>query len=157
MSHVTTAYDAIDLGLDNLDDVVIVGGRALGCFTALYLASRASSLQIFDSDDAIGVDLGRTTRWVILKQLMEKGVKVHTNSTVNEIDSRYIDVFVDSVRRTIHADTVVLATRPQPRDRILKQLQKTQLRTETIGSVTKPMNLLEVIHSAYDFANSLNL
>jgi 2,4-dienoyl-CoA reductase (NADPH2) len=157
MSHVTTAYDAIDLGLDNLDDVVIVGGRALGCFTALYLASRASSLQIFDSDDAIGVDLGRTTRWVILKQLMEKGVKVHTNSTVNEIDSRYIDVFVNSVRRTIHADTVVLATRPQPRDRILKQLQKTQLRTETIGSVTKPMNLLEVIHSAYDFANSLNL
>ena len=157
MSHVTTAYDAIALGLDDLGDVAIIGGSALGCYTALYLASKADSIQVFESDEAIGVDLGRTTRWVILKQLMEKGVEVHTNVRVTEIDSKYIVVLVEGIPRNIHVNTVVLATRPQPQDRILKQLEKTQLRTEAIGSVTKSMNLLEVIHSAYDFANSLKL
>jgi 2,4-dienoyl-CoA reductase (NADPH2) len=157
MSHVTTAYDAIALELDDLGDVAIIGGSALGCFTALYLASKVDTIQIFESDEAIGVDLGRTTRWVILKQLMEKGVEVHTNTRVTEIDSKNIVVLVEGIPRNIRANTVVLATRPQPQDRILKQLEKTQLRTEAIGSVTKSVNLLDVIHNAYDFANSLKL
>ncbi|MHA3963944.1 MAG: oxidoreductase [Candidatus Thorarchaeota archaeon SMTZ1-45] len=157
MSHVTSAYDAISLGLDNLGDVVIIGGGALGCYTALYLASHASSVQIFDSDEAIGVDLGRSTRWVILKGLQEKGVQTHTNAEVTEIDSDYISVLFNGYHRRISATTVVLATRPQPHDRLLKRLAKTSLRTEVVGSAKKSMNLLEVIHHAYKLANSLQI
>ncbi|NHI89128.1 MAG: hypothetical protein EAX87_06360 [Candidatus Thorarchaeota archaeon] len=36
-------------------------------------------------------------------------------------------------------------------------MSQTQLRNKAIASVTKPMNLLEVIHSDYDFANYLKL
>lgn len=157
MSHVTSAYDAISLGLDNLGDVAIVGGSALGCYTALYLSSRSNSVQIFDSDEAIGVDLGRTTRWVILKGLKEKGVQTHTNAEVIEIDSDYISVLFNGKYGKVNATTVVLATRPQPQDRIIKRLEKTSLRTEVVGSAKKSMNLLEVIHDAYKLANSLQL
>lgn len=157
MSHVTSAYDAISLGLDNLGDVAIIGGRGLGCYAALYLSSRSNSVQIFESDEAIGVDLGRTTRWVILKELKKKGVQTHTNAEVIEIDSDYISVLFSGKYRKVNATTVVLATRPQPQDRIIKRLEKTSLRTEVIGSAKKSMNLLEVIHDAYKLANSLQL
>ncbi len=157
MSHVTTAYDAISLGLDNLGDVAIVGGSALGCYTALYLASRADSVHIFESDEAIGVDLGRTTRWVILKGLRERGIHMHTNARVTEIDTRYTSVLINDEYEQVDATTVVLATRPQPQDRILKQLEQTSLRTEVVGSTKRAMDLLEVIHEVYKFANSFQL
>ncbi|MHA1576154.1 MAG: oxidoreductase, partial [Candidatus Thorarchaeota archaeon] len=67
MSHVTSAYDAIALNPDELGDVVVLGGGELGCYAALYLSSSSSSIQIIEADEALGVDLGRTTRWVILK------------------------------------------------------------------------------------------
>ena len=157
MSHVTTAYDVISLGLDNLHDVVVVGGSALGCYTALYLASRADSVYIFEADEALGVDLGRTTRWVILKGLKEKGIHMHTDAKVTEIDSSFVSVLIDGEHEEVDAHIVVLATSPQPRDRILKQLEGTSLRIESVGSVKKPMRLLEVIHEAYKFANSLEV
>jgi 2,4-dienoyl-CoA reductase (NADPH2) len=157
MSHVTTAYDAISLELDNLGDVAIVGGAALGCYTALYLASHADSVHIFDSDELLGVDLSRTTRWVIMKGLREKGIHMHKNTKVTEIDSKYITVLSDGKYKQVRVDTVVIATRPQPQERILKRLQRTSLRAEVAGSVKKSMNLLEVIHDSYDLANSLQL
>ena len=157
MSHVTTAYDAISLELDDLGDVAIIGGGALGCFTALYLSSRANSVHLFEAGNALGTDLSRTTRWVILKALNAKGIHLHKNANVIEIDRPLSYVVIDGVESHVAAKTVILATKPQPQDRILKQLEHTSLRIERVGSVKKPMNLLEVIHDAYDFANSLQL
>ncbi len=157
MSHVTTAYDAIALGLDNLGKVIVIGGGALGCYTALYLAPRADSIHIFESDEALGIDLGRTTRWIILKDLQEKRIHIHTNAEVTEIGHKYISVSSDGVYEQVRAHTVVLATKPQPQDRILKLLERTNLRTEVVGSVKGPMDLLEVIHDTYKFANLLQL
>ena len=157
MSHVTTAYDAIALGFDNLGKVIVIGGSALGCYTALYLAPRADSIHIFDSDEALGTDLGRTTRWIILKDLQEKRIHVHTNAEVTEIGHKYISVSSDGVYEQVRAHTVVLATKPQPQDRILKLLERTNLRTEVVGSVKGSMDLLEIVHDAYKFANSLQL
>ncbi|MFW9840190.1 MAG: FAD-dependent oxidoreductase [Candidatus Thorarchaeota archaeon] len=158
MSHVTSAYDAISLGLDDLRDVAIVGGGALGCYTALYLASRADSVHVYDADEVMGIDLGRTTRWVILQEMKKKGVHMHTNSRVTTIDSNLLSVLIDGVNDLVTANTVVVATNPQPRDRILKQLDGTGLRVEVIGSARKPaLNILEIIHGSYDFANNLEL
>ncbi len=156
-SHVTSAYEAISLGLNNLGDVAVLGGSALGCYTALYLAPRSDSVHIYDADEALGVDLGRTTRWVILKALKEKGIHMHTNARVTEINRKSLSILIDGVDDEVDAKTVVLATRPQPRDRLLKQLKDTGLRVEVVGSVKKTMNLLEIIHSSYKLANELEL
>ncbi len=157
MAHVTSAYDVISFGLDNLGTVGIVGGGALGCYTGLYLASRAKSVHIFESDEALGVDLSRTTRWVILKSLKEKGIHTHVNTHVTEIDTDYISLLIEGRYKQMDMKTIVLATSPQPNDRILKRLSKTSLRIEKVGSVKESMNLLDVVHDAYNLANSLHL
>ena len=157
MAHVTSAYDAIALNPDELGDVVVLGGGALGCYTALYLSSRADSVQIIEADEALGVDLGRTTRWVILKALKEKDIPSHLNAEVTRINSEKVTVFQDEKYHHIKAKTIILATRPQPRDRLIKQLEKKGLKFEKVGSVMKPMDLLETIHGAFEFANGFDL
>jgi len=157
MSHVTSAYDAISLDLGDLGDVIVIGGEALGCYVATYLASKAKSVQIVDADEALGVDLGRTTRWVILKNLKEKNVQSHLNAEVTQIDSKKITILQDGKYHHLKAKTIILATRPQPRDRLTKQLEKKGLRFEKAGSVKRAMNLLDTIHGAFEFANSFEL
>ncbi len=157
MSHVTSAYDAISLSLNNLGDVAVVGGSALGCYVALYLASRSDSVNLFEADEALGVDLSRTTRWVILKALKEKGIHMHTNARVTEIEPKSLSVLRDGVNNTVDTNTVVLATRPQPRDRLLKQLQSRNLRIEVVGSIQKPMNILEIIHNSFVLSNDIEI
>ena len=157
MSHVTSAYDAISLNPDDLGDIVVLGGGALGCYAALYLSSSADSVQIIEADEALGVDLGRTTRWVILKALKEKGIDIHLNAEVRHIDSRRVKVLQDEKYHNIKAKTIILATRPQPRDRLIKQLEKKGLKFENVGSVKKPMDLLDTIHGSFEFANNFEL
>jgi len=156
-SHVTTAYDAISLGLEDLGDVAVIGGSALGCFAALALAAKADKIKVFDSDELIGVDIGRTTRWVILKHLKERGVELCVNSRVVEINTKYITVLQQGKYHHVNANVVVLATRPQSRDRLATNLRKLGIRVESIGSMIKPMNLLEVVHSSFLFASKFDL
>ncbi|MGY5860495.1 MAG: FAD-dependent oxidoreductase [Candidatus Thorarchaeota archaeon] len=157
MSHVTSVYDAISLDTGDLGDVVILGGGALGCYAAMYLSSRAESVQIVEADEALGVDLGRTTRWVILKALKERNIPTHLNAEVASIDSKKITVYQDEKFHHIKTKTIILATRPQPRDRLTKQLEKKGLKFEKVGSVKKPMDLLDTIHGAFEFANNYEL
>jgi 2,4-dienoyl-CoA reductase (NADPH2) len=156
-SHVTTAYDVLSLDLENLGTVAVIGGRALGCYTALFLASKADKVKVFDADEMIGVDLGRTSRWVIIQHLKERDVELNANSHVVEVETKYITVLKEGKYNHIDANTVVLATKPQPRDRLAGQLRKNNICVETIGSMMKPMNLLEVIHSSFDFASKFEL
>ncbi len=157
LSHVTSAYDAIALNPDELGDVIVLGGGALGCYAALYLSSKADSVQIIEADEALGVDLGRTSRWVILKALKEKNIPSHLNAEVTQIDSKRVTVLQDEKYHHFKAKTIILATRPQPRDRLIKQLEKKGLKFEKVGSVKKPMDLLDTVHGAFEFANNFEL
>ncbi len=157
MSHVTSAYDVLSLELDGLGDVVIIGGRALGCYTALYLSSHTKSVQIIDADEALGVGLGRTTRWVILKALRDRRIQTKVKAEVVQIEQKYVTVIQDGKYYHVNADTVVLATRPQPRDRIIKQLEKKNIQHARIGSVNGTTDLLRTIHNAFEFASDFNI
>ena len=58
---------------------------------------------------------------MILKALKEKGIHMHTSSRVTEINTKSLSVLIDGVNDEVDATTVVIATRPQSRDRLLKQ------------------------------------
>ena len=156
-SNVTTAFDAMSLGFDDLGEVSVIGGSALGCFTALALASKTDKIKVFDEDEMIGVGIGRTTRWIILKHLRERGVELNAKSRVVEINTKYITVLQDGKYHHVNTNIVVLATRPQSRDRLAANLRKMGIRVETIGSVIKPMDLLEVVHNSFLFASKFEL
>jgi 2,4-dienoyl-CoA reductase (NADPH2) len=154
--HVTTAFDVLEYRQELEGDVAIIGGSGLGCHLGLFLASTAREVHIFDEDEAIGIDLGRTSRPVILRSLIENGVSIHTEARVTEILKRSIDLMVKGVPHTLAVDSVVLATRPQPNDRLAAHLEAAGMNVLRVGSVTGRADLLDCIHGAFESASKVS-
>ncbi len=157
MPHVMSAVDAIELMPQDLGTVAIVGGGALGCYTALRLSSNAESVHIFEKGISLGKDLGRTSRWVIMHDLRERGVELHKNVEVKQITREYVVLTENVQKQLFSADTVVLATEPYPRLRLVDKLRAKGTKLELVGSVERKMNLLETVHRAFQFASGLEL
>ena len=157
MPHVLSAVDAIDLLPQDLGTVAIVGGGALGCYTALRLSSTAESVHIFEKSRSLGKDLGRTSRWVIMKALHDRCVEMHKNAEVKQITREYVVLAENTQKQLFSTDTVVLATEPYPRLRLVDKLRVKGIELEIVGSVEKKMNLLETVHRAFQFASGLEL
>ncbi|MFW9800299.1 MAG: FAD-dependent oxidoreductase, partial [Candidatus Thorarchaeota archaeon] len=152
-----TARDAISMKPDNLGRVSVIGGNSRGCFAAIYLSSRSESVDIFERDSAIGTDLGRTTRWVILKSLNDRGVNVHTSTEISQVTRSYIQIDTEDDLTLFEADTVVVAAKPQPRTRLIDAAKAEGLPVDVIGSAAGQDGLLDIVHNAFDYANTLEL
>ena len=157
LPHIMTSYDILRMGPDKFGTVAVIGGTALGCYTSLYLSSFSDVVHILEEDDAVGVDLGRSTRWVILQQLRERGVQFHTNTRIHEILQKYLLISDDDSDSKFVADTVVVALAPEPRNRLSIKLREAGMKTEVVGSAKKQMNLYETIHDAFLFARSYKI
>jgi pyruvate/2-oxoglutarate dehydrogenase complex dihydrolipoamide dehydrogenase (E3) component len=157
MPHVMSAVDAIELLPQDLGAVAIVGGGALGCYTALRLSSNAKSVHVFEKGKSLGRDLGRTSRWVIMKDLHERGVELHKNTEVKQITREYVVLAENVQKQLFSADTVVLATEPYPRLRLADNLRAKGIKLELVGTAEGKMNLLETVHRAFQFASELEL
>jgi 2,4-dienoyl-CoA reductase (NADPH2) len=157
LPHVMTSYDVFRMKPENLGIVAILGGTALGCYSALYVCSGSDAIHIIEEDEAIGVDIGRSTRWVILQQLRDKGVQFHTETKVHEILHKYLLVTDNDGDSKFIADTVVVALTPEPRNRLANKLGDLGMITDVIGSAKKPMNLYETVHDAFLFASEYEI
>ncbi|MFQ5832802.1 MAG: NAD(P)/FAD-dependent oxidoreductase [Candidatus Thorarchaeota archaeon] len=157
LPHVTTARDAISMTPNDLGRVSVIGGNSRGCFAAIYLSSRSRSVDIFERDSALGTDLGRTTRWVILKSLCDRGVDVHTSTKISQVTSSYIQIDTEDDLTLFEADTVVVAAKPQPRTRLVDAATERGLPLDVVGSAAGQDGLLDIVHNAFDYANNLVL
>jgi 2,4-dienoyl-CoA reductase (NADPH2) len=157
LPHVTSAYDVIGRNLENLRNVTILGGNAIGCYAALDLSSKANRVDLFSFGERVGDDIGRSTRWVILKALKERRVKIREEEKVDQITSAYLLLDDEEETTLVKTNLVVAATKPQPRTRLFEKLMAVGVQVEKVGSVKGEMNLLECVHDAFEFANAFTL
>ncbi|UCH04096.1 MAG: FAD-dependent oxidoreductase [Candidatus Thorarchaeota archaeon] len=157
LSHVTTARDAVASIPKTPGHVSVIGGNSTGCFAAILLSSYADSVQLFESGNRIGTDLGRTTRWVILKSLQDRGVKIHTDTSISQITSEYVQIDTPEDLTLIEAETVVVSAEPLPNTRFAEQAEERGLSVDVVGSAAGSKGLLAIVHSAFNYANNLKL
>ncbi|MHA2141755.1 MAG: oxidoreductase [Candidatus Thorarchaeota archaeon] len=157
LPHVATVRDMVERSPDNLGRVAVIGGNALGCYASIFLISRAESVALFEKRDGIGRDLGRTTRWVILKAMAEKGVTFHVNAEIAQIAKDYVQVSSKEELTLVGIDTVIVAARPRPRTRFVEAATENGLQIDVIGSAAGHEWLVDIVHGAYDYANKLFL
>ncbi|MFW9863986.1 MAG: FAD-dependent oxidoreductase [Candidatus Thorarchaeota archaeon] len=157
LPHVATVRDVIERSPDNLGRVAVIGGNALGCYASIFLKSRADNVELFEKGDRIGRDLGRTTRWVIIKAMAEKGVTMHLNAEIAQIAKDYVQVISKDELTLVGIDTVVVAASPRPKTRFVDAANAMGLPVDVIGSAAGHEWLIDIIHGAYDYANKLSL
>ncbi len=165
------------------EKIVIVGGGAVGVDVALYIVDKTQingeqskfllkweaedcervkeliqksfkEITIVEMLDSIGRDIGKSTRWVALKELSRAGVKmlVKTRAVAIEEDGVVVESEAEG-RYKIPADTVVLAVGYRPENSLYEQLkEKFGDHIHLIGDARKVRKLPDAIHEGFKIA-----
>jgi len=184
--NVVKAEDVLSGKAALKDRIVIVGGGAVGVDVALYILEHSringeqatfllrweaescdrikemttkgfKDITIIEMLDSIGKDIGKTTRWIALKELAFSNVKMLTNAKAKRIEKDGIIIEdKDAKERKIHADTVVLAVGYKPENQLYNLLkEKLGDKVHIIGDAEKVAKLPDAIHTGFKVATEI--
>ncbi len=190
--HVLSWYDVIDKDLPVVFPVVIYGGGGVACDIAKLLLRRPSRTGISEqylrkhgadylvgdlgtyleaprsitimqrSSKKIGFKIGRTTRWITMKELKDGGVDMLRATVLDSIVEDGIVVTANGQTRTIPAKTLIMATGQHARTESLsKSMRQSGTQFTIIGAADptqlEPASISSSIKSGYTCAMGLAL
>lgn len=150
--HVVTAWDVLTSEKKVGANVVVIGGGAIGCEVAEYLAGRFTrpytkgriEATIVEMQDGLakGLDFGTTAHHADL--VGELGIGVHLNSKVKEItdDGLIIEKNGEEIQLT-GMDNVILAMGAKPYDVLSKELEGIVPEVYVIGDAKEAKTAME--------------
>ncbi|MCP4604241.1 MAG: FAD-dependent oxidoreductase [Proteobacteria bacterium] len=177
--HVFQAWDVLTGKVWTGKNVVIIGGGAAGVETAIFLARKGTingemlkfllthqaesienlrelairgtkNVMIVELLEKLGTDIGKSTRWVLLKDLKMAGIKSRMETKVLEITPAGVKVEKEggSVEE-IPADTVVLAVGSKPYNPLKELLDKKGISNSVVGDAADVAKALDAIHQGF--------
>ncbi len=183
LPHVLKAEDVLKGNAILGDRIVIIGGGAVGVDVGLFLVDRTQingdqtkfllkweaedcrrvtelaqksfkEIIIVEMLEAIGRDIGKSTRWVALKELSRAGVKMLTKTTAREIKEDGVKVESEAEGEyLIPADTVITAVGYKPSNELFEKLkEKMGEKVHIIGDAKKVRKLQDAIHEGFKIA-----
>ncbi len=184
LPHVVQAWDLLSGKKTAGQNVVIVGGGAVGVETALELAEQGTlsaealkfllvheaedleelrrlatrgsrKIVLLEMLDKLGSNFGKTTRWVMLEDLERYGVEALTEAKAVEIGAASVTVEVGGKEISYPADTVVLAAGTRSNNPLQEDLERKGITCHLIGDALKPAMVFDAIHQGYAIAKAL--
>ncbi|MGD9318827.1 MAG: FAD-dependent oxidoreductase [Desulfobacteraceae bacterium] len=175
---VVTAWDVLSGKVHVGENVVIVGGNAVGLETALYLAdqgtlppevlhflvaNRAESWEtlevlvnrgdkhvtVVEMMKRVGEDIGSSTRWTVMMELRRLGVTILTGATAVGIRPEGVEIEKGQKRDLLPADSVVIAAGAEPENLLVDKMVDLVPEIYTIGDAKAPRNALEAIKEGF--------
>jgi len=165
--------------------VVIIGGGAVGCEVALFIARMGTidadtvkflllneaepverirelaqrgtkEVVVVEQDKNMGRGIGISTRWIILQELARMGVQLRPSTKVIAIEEDGV-VVSDPQGRTekIPADAVVVAVGSKPANSLYEEIKQAFPETYLIGDAKEPRKALEAVHEGFDVGNAI--
>lgn len=184
MPHVVQAWEVLKGDQELGEEIVIIGGGAVGCETALFLAHvgtiDADTLRfltvhkvedpevlyqlstqgikrvtLIEQQPRVAQDVGRSTRWVIYHDLGRYGVELTTSARVVAIEEDAVVVETDNTVQKIKADTVVLAAGSRADNDLFTELQGLAPETYLIGDAREPRKAMEAIQEGFQVGSTI--
>ncbi|MGQ9859355.1 MAG: oxidoreductase [Thermodesulfobacteriota bacterium] len=182
--HVVTAWDVLARKANAGRDVVIIGGGAVGCETALHLCESGTisaeafrflafqkaeswevlerlitrgwrKVTIVEMLDRIGQDIGISTRWAMVQDLHRFGVRVLTGAKAKQIEADGVVVVRGEKEEKIRCDTVVLAVGSRPVDDLSQKIVGLVPEIHVVGDAKGPRKALDAIWEGYDVGRTI--
>jgi 2,4-dienoyl-CoA reductase-like NADH-dependent reductase (Old Yellow Enzyme family)/thioredoxin reductase len=153
---VVTAWDVLAGNADIREDIVVVGGNALGLETADFLSTRGKNVMVIEALQNVGRDLGPTVRWHLRHRLQELGVSILTSTKVIEITQDGVQM-VNAEGESIHKDfrTIVLATGSVSRNELIDEVKRIVSEVYVIGDASSPRNALFAIREGAEVGRKI--
>jgi 2,4-dienoyl-CoA reductase (NADPH2) len=98
----------------------------------------------------LGRDIGLSSRWVILQDLVRSGVKMFPEAVARKITPQGVEVTVGDSKRHIAADTVVLATGVSPLKSVYDDLLGRVSELYLIGDAREPRRAFDAMHEGFN-------
>jgi 2,4-dienoyl-CoA reductase (NADPH2) len=180
--HVVSAWDVLNEMVPDIGkQVVIVGGSATGCETALLVASlgvvdpdtftfllyhlvedaerirkllysAGREITIVDILERMAGNVGISTRWSLIKNLRLMGVKLRPKTKLIEITKNAIIVDTELGKESIPANTVIIAVGSQSVDDLAREVNRGGTEVITIGDAQEPRKITDAIREGFDRA-----
>ncbi len=184
MEHVHQAWEVLQGEYLTGEDIVVIGGGAVGVETALYLAEQgtlsgeelkflllhgAESLDelqrlalngskkvtLLELQEKLGTNFGKSTRWSMLQDVQRYGVRTLMETTVVRIAAEGVLVEKDGMEQLIKADNVVLAVGTKPYNPLQKIAAELNIVCKVVGDATSPATILDATHQGFRTGQSL--
>jgi 2,4-dienoyl-CoA reductase (NADPH2) len=159
--------------------VVIVGGGAVGVETALLLAEKgtlsgdalkflmvnhaepledlfglatkgAKNVTVVEMFDALGRDIGKTTRWCMMQDVERAGIECRAQTKVIAITPEGVRVETADGEKLLPADTVVMAAGARPWNPVEALAKEKGIPCEVVGDAGKTARAFEAIHAGFE-------
>lgn len=143
--------------------IVIIGGGSVGCETADYLAPLINDLfpgnrdvTILEMADGVMMNESGPGRSLLVRRMMEKGVKIITSAKVDSVTETEINYTQDDVTHTIKdADTLIFAAGYKKNPAVEEMLEESGLNYHMIGDAHEIGNIKTAITEAYNLTKDL--
>lgn len=143
--------------------IVIIGGGSVGCETADYLAPlindlfpRNRDVTILEMANGVMMNESGPGRSLLVRRMMEKGVKIITSAKVDSVTETEINYTLDGVTHTIKdADTLIFAAGYKKNPAVEEMLEESGLNYHMIGDAHEIGNIKTAITEAYNLTKDL--
>lgn len=176
--HVVQAWDVLADRVEVGRKVVVIGGGAVGCEAALFVAhfgtltpeelhflflNNAESTEtlyqlaskglkdvaLIEMTGRIGSDIGQTTGWIVRQDLARAGIKIMTHTKALEVVDAGVMVEKNDEQALVQADTIILAVGAKSDNSVAEALKGLTCEIIAVGDADKPGKAFEAVHGAF--------
>ena len=150
LPNVIQAWDVLAGEVLRGEDVVVIGGGGVGCYTAHHLAALGKRVTVLEMLEKIAEDVGVSNRWILRDNLRKLGVNIFTSVKVERISGEAVAATKNGEELTFKADSVVLAVGSKPNKRLSEELRDKVHELYEIGDCVNPRKALQAIHEGWE-------
>lgn len=135
---------------------VVIGGGAIGCEVALHLSDNGCRVTIVEMLPKIGARLESMTKKLLIRKLMDNGVKVNTGFKLSRVEDNGVVVEDRNADKVfIEADAVVIAVGSRPEDSLYLQIKDLGYEIHQIGDCLEPRSAKSAIYEGAVLGRSI--
>jgi 2-enoate reductase len=131
------------------EQIVVIGGGAVGCEAALHLAREHKKVTIVEMLPAVAVDLFLANRLMLLEELQKAAVKIMVNTIVSKVSATQVHATCGQEKITLPAEAIVLAIGRKANDQLAAVAREMVDEVYVIGDSLSPRKIKDAVWEAY--------
>ncbi len=150
-SHPVDAISVLEKRVAVGNRVVVIGAELVACEVAEFLAQQGKKVSIFRRGPEVASKVSPSIRIPLLDRLEKQGVTMLTGVTYHKVDDNKLTITTkDGTRRTLEADTIVLAAGAVPNRELYQEIKNKVTEVKLAGDCVSPRNIHEAITEGYE-------
>lgn len=131
-------------------NVIVVGGGLVGCEVALHLAAQRKKVSIIEELGGIALGVDGDIQKFLFEGFSQHGIQIRLGLRLIEVsDDGLIAVDRSWQKHNLTANSVVLAMGFEPRNSLLKELEKSNMKVFPVGDCVEPRMIYDAIHEGF--------